>query len=231
METGHTLTATSYPYSASMGPPPFGDGNGQYRRGVSCLSSRFNGATAFRRWKLDESVVRFAALYKLQWGHRLSAMETSYSTMSPGVSPCFNGATAFRRWKHIGRTLCGGSCGCFNGATAFRRWKLCELCRPDEEPLGFNGATAFRRWKLTPEQTDIVEFVQLQWGHRLSAMETPPSEPPYLAALSRFNGATAFRRWKRLGYLGIAHYGFMASMGPPPFGDGNRYLRVSSVVF
>ena len=36
----------------------------------------------------------------------------------------------------------------------------------------FNGATAFRRWKLLGGVNGWFMQSQLQWGHRLSAMET-----------------------------------------------------------
>ena len=61
---------------ASMGPPPFDGGNtGRGLRGRR-TRLRFNGATAFRRWKLGAE----AGIA----GHVLEG---------------FNGATAFRRWK------------------------------------------------------------------------------------------------------------------------------------
>ena len=59
-----------------MGPPPFGDGNPH--RGATNLASRctFNGATAFRRWKPSYGRDTSVEVADLQWGHRLSAMET-----------------------------------------------------------------------------------------------------------------------------------------------------------
>ena len=36
---------------ASMGPPPFGDGNDDGTTIAIHISDGFNGATAFRRWK------------------------------------------------------------------------------------------------------------------------------------------------------------------------------------
>ena len=86
----------------------------------------------------------------------------------------------------------------FNGATAFRRWKPCRLTpRPANSQRRFNGATAFRRWK--------------RW-----LLSSQPR-----TAKSRFNGATAFRRWKRGRQNGGPCNCPIASMGPPPFGDGN----------
>ena len=86
---------------ASMGPPPFGDGNSVACGRWPARSRRFNGATAFRRWKpglLGRGLwtAGYASMgpppfgdgnfFKppsysihsspLQWGHRLSAMET-----------------------------------------------------------------------------------------------------------------------------------------------------------
>ena len=135
----------------------------------------------------------------------------------------------------------------FNGATAFRRWKPDVLDAPFNHRHGFNGATAFRRWKhddhpvggrpirvasmgpppfgggnLNIEDTaDPIDW--LQWGHRLSAVETITPVGRFTATLTasmgpppfgggnwawsavcpseraRFNGATAFRRWKPAG--------------------------------
>ena len=39
----------------------------------------------------------------------------------------------------------------------------------------FSVAIAFRRWKLLVDRQVNAPFVDLQWGHRLSAMETPKS--------------------------------------------------------
>ena len=64
----------------SMGPPPFGDGNAVWLTAmVQILSSPFNGATAFRRWKpCGKRLSRLRLdILDLQWGHRLSAMETA----------------------------------------------------------------------------------------------------------------------------------------------------------
>ena len=90
----------------------------------------------------------------LQWGHRLSAMETAtalgiwtpvrFPSMGPppfgdgnwrvrwgygGKKRTFNGATAFRRWKHGGNKECLRRDCAFNGATAFRRWKPLFVAR------------------------------------------------------------------------------------------------------
>ena len=118
--------------------------------------------------------------------------------------------------------------GPFNGATAFRRWKRQYFLTtnrylyipsmgpppfgdgngpPARSPrcsrLPFNGATAFRRWKPGPARR----------GRR-------PSRP--------FNGATAFRRWKPAAGGVVAGGRRLPSMGPPPFGDGNRYWLLNS---
>ena len=137
----------------SMGPPPFGDGNG-------APPEINSGAKVF-----------------LQWSHRLSAMETEPRRKSiPVQKSSFNGATAFRRWKP-------GPPPAGSGTT----------------PAPFNGATAFRRWKLPSAVVEFPNVIHLQWGHRLSAMETPPSATVSPAGWTTFNGATAFRRWKLLG--------------------------------
>ena len=111
----------------SMGPPPFGDGNGDFGGLHQRVHGHpFNGATAFRRWKLGA--------YRVQ-----PAFQVYFRP--------FNGATAFRRWKQPlpALTACRNDTP-FNGATAFRRWKLGCLVR-EARFSSFNGATAFRRWK------------------------------------------------------------------------------------
>ena len=88
---------------ASMGPPPFGGGNGRHSSQplIAGSSSRFNGASAFRRWKCRVLVAE-----------------------PPDVVDSFNGASAFRRWKFGTTSRPPQPRGtCFNGASAFRRWK------------------------------------------------------------------------------------------------------------
>ncbi len=65
----------------------------------------------------------------------------------------------------------------------------------------FNGATAFRRWRSGAYTLVGSTGTSLQWGHRLSAMEI---------------GRHPERCWR----------GPRASMGPPPFGDGDHPDRV-----
>ena len=153
----------------------------------------------------------------------------AWTVLCPASS--FNGATAFRRWKSE-RWKCGKFASvlqaCFNGATAFRRWK--------------SGGT-MRLWGT---------MYAIQWGHRLSAMEIRIG----LSAGVRdqistcFNGATAFRRWRSGGPVAGRDLSWVfngatafdngdppstawswsstaASMGPPPFGDGDGSASLS----
>ena len=173
----------------SMGPPPFGDGNlaASPTSDARGYSPTFNGATAFRRWKLTAGLHAQAVLGpNLQWGHRLSAMET--------VQAC------------LGRESAGGPAS-FNGATAFRRWKLSSYLhsrsrryatRPSMGPPPFGDGNWQGRRLLPRYRT------HLQWGHRLSAMETGDLE----ASISPSTGG-------------------LPSMGPPPFGDGNAWRNDS----
>ena len=161
-------------------------------------------------------------------GHRPSAMETLWNDlhlMNPGFQ---------LQWGHR--------------LSAMERGKPCgEVARPT---FRFNGATAFGRWKGLKELAKNSDKLKLQWGHRLSAMERVRDAVPAKAGCTSFNGATAFRRWKvviptpglgrrvprstlqwghRLSAMErdlFAHLvrlqSDVASMGPPPFGDGKR---------
>ena len=73
----------------------------------------------------------------------------------------------------------------------------------------FNGATAFRRWKPTGVMMETLCDHFLQWGHRLSAMETAlcGSPPSWIHAKARF--------FTRIGYrindhASVAQIGFDA---------------------
>ena len=90
----------------------------------------------------------------------------------------------------------------------------------------------------------------LQWGHRLSVVETWTARPESAARFSDFNGATAFRWWKPALQGEITAYAkflqsghrlsvvetyllrnihssrYIPSMGPPPFGGGNADVPV-----
>ena len=168
-----------------MGPPPFGGGNCRAARPGSWRGRSFNGATAFRRWK-----------------------------QGPG------GIVERRR------------CGSFNGATAFRRWKLAQdygsfflsllasmgpppfgggnARRPYQgqarEPRASMGPPPFGGGNSPPFSPMRTPSSPLQWGHRLSAVET------WDDALEKATDK-------------------LASMGPPPFGGGNFGYSSSAEVW
>ena len=173
----------------------------------------------------------------LQWGHRLSAMETS----SPALPVCCLFAAPSMGPPPFG-----------DGNVQSRAARLLSICCP------FNEATAFRRWKRpVPRCPFAVYLLPLQWGHRLSAMETsspalpvcclfaaPSMRPPpfgdgnvqsraarLLSICCPFNGATAFRRWKRpVPRCPFACLFAAPSMRPPPFGDGNVQSRAARLL-
>ena len=213
-----------------MGPPPFGDGKGRWPPSPTSSASRFNGATAFRRWK---------ARTRAQRGHRHHLHRASMGPPpfgdgkgrwppSPTSSASrFNGATAFRRWKARTRAQRGhrhhlhrASMGPPPFGDGKGRWPP----SPTSSASRFNGATAFRRWKAR---------TRAQRGHRHHLHRASMGPPPFgdgkgrwppspTSSASRFNGATAFRRWKARtrAQRGHRHHLHRASMGPPPFGDG-----------
>ncbi len=157
-----------------MGPPPFGSGN---------LPCRFQ---CVARWTL-------------QWGHRLSAVETSASAFAPSWSSrCFNGATAFRQWKPDGPMCHPLDHGASMGPPPFGSGNFQNFDCDKLAIRRFNGATAFRQWK--PLMISGVWF-----------------------CTECFNGATAFRQWKHILSLAVNADTLGASMGPPPFGSGNMY--------
>ena len=109
----------------------------------------FSGAIAFRRWKLDGLLYSCKHSVLLQWGHRLSAMETGQPVVC--VAP-----VRVLQWGHRLSAM----------ETAYHRLQT------QQEGASFNGATAFQRWKPARTIDAGVTWFNLQWGHRLSAMET-----------------------------------------------------------
>ena len=132
---------------ASMGPPPFGDGNS------ITLARQITGRMQLQ-WGHRLSAMETPAgqnaspLKMLQWGHRLSAMETLLE--DDGTNSRLN----VLQWGHR---------------------------------LSAMETSTFLKW--------LLSIYRLQWGHRLSAMETWYVYGRMTGSRSP-NGATAFRRWK-----------------------------------
>ena len=205
-----------------MGPPPFGGGNpASWWSGIAATSG-FNGATSFRRWKPGYHCEVNQGPDPLQWGHLLSAVETS------DHQPLTVSNMALLQWGHLlsavetGCTPCPGRSrrACFNGATSFRRWK------PRKQPWAkvpgccFNGATSFRRWKPRSLTHVPCNTSMLQWGHLLSAVETLAGCLKPVRNGRASMGPPPFGGGNRLSILSDRGNP-IASMGPPPFGGGN----------
>ena len=191
---------------ASMGPPPFGSGNSTIPPQVLDGIIGFNGATAFRQWKLPSITPRPSSVSRLQWGHRLSAVETR--TL---VSRSYRFLQSLLQWGHRlsaveTRTLVSRS---YRFLQSLLQWghrlsavetgvggvMLFRVCIASMGPPPFgsgNSGTSLITWH---------HWYLLQWGHRLSAVET-------------------CRSWDGRGP------GPIASMGPPPFGSGNMLAQL-----
>ena len=173
METTLDLTNSLALVTPSMGPPPFSDGN-----------------LLYQNWDL-------VVLTFLQWGHRLSAMETGGDAVrdvpdirpSMGPPPFSDGNRHLLPAPGAGR---GPSMGPppFSDGNRGTSWSLTL------QTAAFNGATAFQRWKLLGVSSLETNVRYLQWGHRLSAMETHRRRVEEKKSCQTFNGATAFQRWK-----------------------------------
>ena len=179
----------------------------------------------------------------LQWGHRLSAVETRRLAQAPSpYGPRFNGATAFRQWKLPRGASHPNARPASMGPPPFGSGNT-------RYPTKSKSLLVELQWghRLSAVETleclagELEGLMMLQWGHRLSAVETRRASPPSCQGGTCFNGATAFRQWKQGGaYPWIPSFngatafrqwklrcgwylldGVPASMGPPPFGSGN----------
>ena len=132
-----------------MGPSPFSDGNRSCNSWLESVTPSFNGAIAFQRWKHAGITMMIDKTRDLQWGHRLSAMETGYGGHGLGCWwSSFNGAIAFQRWKRPDHRDNHGSDRPSMGPSPFSDGNNPRFRPSWLYPSPFNGATAFQRWKL-----------------------------------------------------------------------------------
>ena len=152
----------------------------------------------------------------------------------------FNGATAFQRWKRrlaVNLYLLVSSGLPSMGPPPFSDGNFVDAAIADfygRVPIPSMGPPPFSDGNtsgMSQSARRNRQMVNLQWGHRLSAMETRASglRRHAFAAGRSFNGATAFRRWKLEDIRHMLKAGalYVASMGPPPFGDGNSVTSFS----
>ena len=161
------------------------------------MGSSFNGATTFQPWKPHQTRICIPTATSLQWGHDLSAVETVAVE------------------AQIGR-----ECHASMGPRPFSRGNGTDPRLARDEQVGFNGATTFQPWKLVEASTGIRATCVLQWGHDLSAVETP--------TMKRRIGRNAKLQWGHdLSAVETPPQPIQcqrvppASMGPRPFSRGN----------
>ncbi len=188
-----------------MGPPPFG--GGKRRRQVRLTFS----------------------LAQLQWGRRLSAVESVWVPANSSNNESLQWGrrlSAVERWRvGVGR-LIGQRASM--GPPPFGGGKHRTVAAPlvaggaSMGPPPFGGGKPDRRACVGEQE------IALQWGRRLSAVESLPASGWATGQLPCFNGAAAFRRWK-VQLQGQGMNTEWASMGPPPFGGGKQDRRRAGV--
>ena len=134
---------------ASMGPPAFAGGNIPPRSVPPTQSERFNGATGFRRWKPVPAPDAGGLAERASMGPPAFAGGNPESAANSGYAP---------------RASMGPPA--FAGGNVIRTYLAADQSRR------FNGATGFRRWKPGASGTCRSRACRLQWGHRLSPVET-----------------------------------------------------------
>ncbi len=187
------------PGLASMGPPAFAGGNGMAPTVRDGPVSSFNGATGFRRWKPLNRMANPRTRRRLQWGHRLSPVETRRTGMCAPLNGCAS-----------------------MGPPAFAGGNVMAVIGPGPDEPASMGPPAFAGGNSAITAAHKAQD-WLQWGHRLSPVETRGSGCQR-SACRRFNGATGFRRWKRETARRPGAGATRASMGPPAFAGGNRVM-------
>ena len=207
---------------ASMGPTPFSVGynammtNTQHNIWRLQWGQRLSALETSRQFKKETNGTM------LQWGQRLSALDTpercqTYrpdNVASMGPTPfsvgyrsrldarpaneirAFNGANAFQRWIPDGRRRHSQQpIRPSMGPTPFSVGYLGCSEWGSKRSTGFNGANAFQRWIRRVDDIPRVQPDELQWGQRLSALDTGRHNRELCEA-------------------------YIASMGPTPFSVG-----------
>ena len=187
-----------------MGPPPFSDGNSRPPWRPPRGRTNLQWGHRLSAMETEALAMEWLMEYDLQWGHghRLSAMETRPAlfhrappdgpSMGPPPFSDGNADAGVQGVEHVLPSM---------GPPPFSDGNTGWIAHPTPPTRSFNGATAFQRWKLSQLRFDRISSRDLQWGHRLSAMETSTSAPTAGFRLGAFNGATAFQRWKHAGSL------------------------------
>ena len=134
---------------ASMGPPPFSDGNGCRVRDNYHPGHPSMGPPPFSDGNDDGWILRSAIVWHLQWGHRLSAMETCRSRrVTSGYQLPSMGPPPFGDGNVLSPSLGVASIvSASMGPPPFGDGNFFQSYASSGWPLCFNGATAFRRWK------------------------------------------------------------------------------------
>ena len=178
----------------SMGPTPFSVGYFNSDEITATIHTGFNGANAFQRWihSVIGSLVSWAL--SLQWGQRLSALDTGglhdesrlrraasmgptpFSVGYPPISDDGMGIPTTLQW---GQRLSALDTGSF-------------VDHNNHDHSGFNGANAFQRWILHPTRSSSTIHPLLQWGQRLSALDTFPADAGESCSQSASMGPTPF---------------------------------------
>ncbi len=186
------------------------------------------------------------SLFMLQWGHRLTSVETIITAIVTTFSCSFNGATDLHRWKpqlwlsqtELSHTLQWG-----HRLTSVETYKQLqekeELTKASMGPPTYIGGNyrlgqraelsyPMLQWghRLTSVETRIGTKCMnlksgLQWGHRLTSVETWIRKPRNRLNQRSFNGATDLHRWKRILLEVPGVLLSRASMGPPTYIGGN----------
>ena len=231
-------------YVASMGPRLFRRGNSASDARTGTTPVRFNGATSFQTWKLEDvgpgryprrrfngatsfqtwksRVLGRAELEyrRLQWGHVFSDVEME-SRRCAGVphERRFNGATSFQTWKYRHR---GHRPHLDPGLQWGHVFSDVEISAPSfrpPDPLSFNGATSFQTWKSDCHDCGGSDLCA-SMGPRLFRRGNKVLILYAILKQTCFNGATSFQTWKSNISLRSPEYK-AASMGPRLFRRGN----------
>ena len=210
---------------ASMEPPPFGDGNWDTPRTARLVCTKLQWSHRLSAMETAQVMARIGEDLELQWSHRLSAMETGLL-----LGPAGGLLVASMEPPPFG----DGSCLNVDGTAVVGDASM------EPPPFGDGNhrvAGRFRRFNRLasmepPPFGDGNCGLPLNgFGAGDASMEPPPfgdgnvptcSAPPFTSP--RFNGATAFRRWKPGQHRPALQDQNRASMEPPPFGDGNYKL-------
>jgi len=178
------------------GATPFQTWRGPLRALARNERPRFNGATPFQTWRGYHSVCQCPGILLASMGPRLFRRgEMIYPPTPRRGTPASMGPRLFRRGE-CPNWINGAQTRCFNGATPFQTWRDEINFHPGNVYLQLQWGHAFSDVESHLQRPGPARHVHASMGPRLFRRGEGRGAAPGGNRCLRFNGATPFQTWR-----------------------------------